>query len=196
MSQQLRKLPSSSGQQRMLPVNPIAAQLGCAMHDLLSVGADVGAAVGSAEGAAVLSQQEKYVVPSIAGQHLPAAMPMSTQRTWFWQSAAVVGDVEGAVVGAREGHDEGDDEGKPEGACVGVAVSHFPSLPQFPLAQSLPYKHRNPTPHRAGHVAPPQSTDVSSPFSIPSPHAADEGESDGCVEGEVEGANEGDEEGQ
>ena len=105
-----------------------------------SEGVSVGDADGDAEGASVLSQQPKNVTPSFAGQHCPCS-PSGTQRSCTEQSAAVVGEADGARVGDVVGPALGDVDGIVVGDAVGAIVSHVPSSKHAPLRQSRSAKH-------------------------------------------------------
>ena len=75
-----------------------------------------------------------------------------------------VGSAVGMCVGAAVGIWVGDSVGASVGDSVGLAVLHTPRL-QIPLSQARFSEHGNPGVH-AWQTVPPQSTPVSSPFSI------------------------------
>ena len=114
------------------------------------VGACVGVAVeGAPVGLSVLSQQPRNVVPSIVGQHcMPLGNPKAAHRGCIAQSLSDVGDRVGDRVGANVSH---------------LLVHTLPSSATLhtPLAQSASTWHPCPPAH-ASHLAPPQSTPVSS----------------------------------
>ena len=87
----------------------------------------------------------------------------------------------GDIDGLGDGPAVGPALGLCDGDAEGAGVAHVPSSLHRPLAQSRgpsPISHFSPGGH-GGHAPPPQSTDVSRPFSISSRHEAGVGESEG-----------------
>ena len=90
------------------------------------------------------------------------------------QSAVLVGDRVGVCDGDADGAALGDVLGDVLGACVGCDVMHRPPR-QTSLAQSDGCRHALSSP-QGGHSGPPQSTDVSRSFFIPSSQDARDGD--------------------
>jgi hypothetical protein len=116
------------------------------------------AVVGNAVGVSVLSQQFRYVEPSLVGQHSsPVLNPIAAHRVWTPQSFAGVG---AAVVGTAVGD--------------GVAAHRF-SSPSPPthlfVSQSECSRHCCPIAHVLSSVhTPPQSTSASRSSRTPLMH--------------------------
>jgi hypothetical protein len=96
-----------------------------------------------------------------------------------------VGFAVGSAVGIVEGNADGNTDGTAVGTIVGANVTHtFDS--QRPKTQSLFVTHFWPIEH-AGHIVPPQSESLSSPFKRPSRHDA----AVGWILGRAVGADDG-----
>ena len=105
-----------------------------------------------------------------------------------------VGSGDGNDVGPPVGASEGENVGDNDGDAVGAGVSHMPSSLHRPLVQSRspsPTTHLSPGLH-AWHSPPPQSTDVSFAFRMPSRHVAGVGLSVGANVGDADGTSVGD----
>jgi len=161
-------------------------------------GATLGVAVGRALGDVVVgatvgaehvpSPVHKPLVQSrgpsahfLPGRHLGHAPPPQSTAVSrpFLRSSTHVGSGEGLVVGAAVGAAVGRTLGAAVvgaavgtvGDVVGWSVAHTPSAEQTPPTQSRASSHLLPVLH-GGHVGPPQSTLVSSPFLASSRHSS------------------------
>jgi hypothetical protein len=128
--------PSAVGQQSWPARRPRERHTSCCEQSPDVVGDDVGNVVGDgvgcAVGALVLSQQEKNVLPSAAGQHCPPRSPSAEHRGQTVQSAALVGLAVGAAVGETDGTLDGDAEGDPDGTLVGRGETQTEPPPPSP----------------------------------------------------------------
>ena len=193
--QQPRKAcgPSDVGQHSMPKPKPHSTHSGCKLQSLsfdgdvvgLAVGDSLGFAVGDqdgdsegscvgetvglAVGASVFSQQVKYVVPSLAGQHrLPLLKPSALHLGCAAQSDSIVGErvgddvgpvlglvdgpalgdtvglVDGESLGPVVGDPVGDTEGSTVGEIVGLVVGASVFLQHGKNAPSTPGQHAVP----------------------------------------------------